>query len=641
MCTTYEFKDLQFITDPIFDYDIGSFASKCIVIDNGSHSCRAGWSTEPQPKLVYRNLISKLRGKKESEGGNHYFGNDIKDLEDLKWNIRTQFDSNVVTNFDIQETAFDYMFSHLGLNGKSSIDHPVCITEAVGIPNTSRQFMSEILFECYNIPKLAYGIDGLFSLHHNLPSIQYGIVINCGYQVTHVLPYVKGKSEIGCSKRLNLGGLNMMILARRLLQLQHPNHALVINLSRTQELLMNHCYMALDYKSELKKWKDSSYKEKNKVNIQVPVLNTATEKDLEMKKIQARRLKDINQKKREEKIKADEEQLAKLNAVRGLESSNSSLFKTKIKDMNLKSENELNDLIKDIVSKIESRKSKAKKYFEEIKNESCDSKMSKADNASIDDIEKVLRDLEEEKLSLYDKRRSAAMRKQALSKRKSYASKERMRILSQLAKGGSMAEKLKKEDTFGMKDEDWDVYKFINKNGSDSEDEQNQERLNEVEQSISHYQLLLSKLIVGCGQKYQYLSFDAHQHRIPEILYQPSMNGLDQEGIAGMISSVMRNYDLETQNKLIENIFVTGGPTLLPGFKERLEAELMALLPFRASFSVKKADNALLDGWKGAAALVNEQSFSSDIFMTSNDYHENGSGYLKEHKCSNSCIDLQ
>ena len=49
-------------------------------------------------------------------------------------------------------------------------------------------------------------------------------------------------------------------------------------------------------------------------------------------------------------------------------------------------------------------------------------------------------------------------------------------------------------------DEDWEVYKFINKDGSDSEDESNQERLNEVEQLIANYQLELSKLMIGRGE---------------------------------------------------------------------------------------------------------------------------------------------
>lgn len=638
---TFEFQDFAFTPDTIHEYDADTFQNRCIVIDNGSHTCRAGWSHESAPKLTFRNLHAKLRSKKDNEVNNtEFFGNDIEGLEDLKWTIRTQFDANVVTHFDIQEHAFDYLFKHLGLNGEAGIEHPVCMTEAVCVPNTLRNYMSEILFECYNVPRLAYGIDALFSLHQNRPHVRDGIVISCGYQATHVLPIVNGVCDTANARRLNVGGLNMMIFSRRLLQLQYPHQAAAINLSRTQELLAKHCYFALDYADELKKWQNKDYKEANALNLQLPVLNLTTEKDLEQRKLQARRLKDVNQKKREEKLKAEQEQVSKLKSLRDNEPHHHPAFKAKLKEMNMKTEADLSNFIKELEEKIADRKAKSAKYFEEL-YQNRDS-INVTDDTSIEEVEKVLEDLEEEKLSLFDKRRSRATKKQALNKRKSFASKERMRVISQLAKGGpNSTDKANKEDTFGMKDEDWEVYKFINKDGSDSEDESNQERLNEVEQLIANYQLELSKLMIGRGVKYQYLSFDVHQHRVPEILFQPSMVGVNQEGLAGMLSYVLRNYDPSTQDRMIKNIFLTGCPSMLPGFKQRLETELMALLPFQSVFNVSMADDAFADGWLGARSMVNNPDFSDQLFLDRNGYQENGPGFVKEHKCSNKFVRLK
>jgi len=50
-------------------------------------------------------------------------------------------------------------------------------------------------------------------------------------------------------------------------------------------------------------------------------------------------------------------------------------------------------------------------------------------------------------------------RRQDMAKRRTAAAQERMRIISQLAK------KEKRDDDFGMRDEDWDVYKVINRVG--------------------------------------------------------------------------------------------------------------------------------------------------------------------------------
>merc|ERR1719341_3127506 len=67
---------------------------------------------------------------------------------------------------------------------------------------------------------------------------------------------------------------------------------------------------------------------------------------------------------------------------------------------------------------------------------------------------------------LMEKKAARQQRRQQLAKRRTAASQERMRIISQLARN------TKKEDTFGMKDEDWDVYKRISKEGGDSDSEE-------------------------------------------------------------------------------------------------------------------------------------------------------------------------
>lgn len=58
---------------------------------------------------------------------------------------------------------------------------------------------------------------------------------------------------------------------------------------------------------------------------------------------------------------------------------------------------------------------------------------------------------------ILDKRMAKRQRRQDMAKRRTAAAQERMRIISQLAK------KEKRDDDFGMRDEDWDVYKVINK----------------------------------------------------------------------------------------------------------------------------------------------------------------------------------
>ena len=68
-----------------------------------------------------------------------------------------------------------------------------------------RSQMSELLFECYGIPSVAYGVDALFSAHHNFSREGQGLtdalIVSSGHQTTHILPVLDGKLDSAHCKR--------------------------------------------------------------------------------------------------------------------------------------------------------------------------------------------------------------------------------------------------------------------------------------------------------------------------------------------------------------------------------------------------------------------------------------------------------
>lgn len=60
----------------------------------------------------------------------------------FSFQLKTQFDRNVVTHFEAQEQVFDYTFSRLGINTEGSVNHPIVMTEAFVNPNYCRQCKS-------------------------------------------------------------------------------------------------------------------------------------------------------------------------------------------------------------------------------------------------------------------------------------------------------------------------------------------------------------------------------------------------------------------------------------------------------------------------------------------------------------------
>lgn len=82
--------------------------------------------------------------------------------------------------------------------------------------------------------------------------------------------------------------------------------------------------------------------------------------------------------------------------------------------------------------------------------------------------------------TILERRAVRKQRKQDLAKRRTVAAQERMRIISQLARNE------KDDDDFGMRDEDWDVYKAISKDDDSDSDVEN-EKLMEFDSILRHH----------------------------------------------------------------------------------------------------------------------------------------------------------
>ena len=80
--------------------------------------------------------------------------------------------------------------------------------------------------------------------------------------------------------------------------------------------------------------------------------------------------------------------------------------------------------------------------------------------------------------------------------------------------------------------------------------------------------------------------------RAPEIIFQPSMIGLVEAGLAETIEYVLRMFTETDQQKLVNNLFLTGGCAKIPGLTERLTKELREMRPFQSHFKINLAGNA-------------------------------------------------
>ena len=212
------------------------------------------------------------------------------------------------------------------------------------------------------------------------------------------------------------------------------------------------------------------------------------------------------------------------------------------------------------------------------------------------------------------------------------------------------------DDNFGANDEDWGIYRTVAM-GEQSEDEEEEDldaEVRNVEAQLLKYdpgfnesntmaaQMDWTKSLMHAfrrgprpfdpesQQQTHQLHLNVERIRVPEVVFQPAIAGLDQAGIID-IAADMINHGMSKsldRNDILGDVFLTGGNTLFAGFKERLDKELRAVLPINATMYLRQATNPLLDAWKGAAQWSRETAFRQAL-VTRQDYDEKGSHYLK------------
>ena len=280
------------------------------------------------------------------------------------------------------------------------------------------------------------------------------------------------------------------------------------------------------------------------------------------------------------------------------------------------------------------------------------------------DLEEWLRDRHAARLEYLQKIKEKEQFKADLGNRKSLASQIRMKTLANLASDtpGRKRRRGGDEDDFGANDEDWGVYRTvaIGEQSDEEEEEDLGAGLKGVEAQLLKYDPEFSeqntmeaqadwrKSLVhafhrgprpfnaGSQQENHQLHLNVERIRVPEIVFQPAIAGIDQAGILEIAADIInerlpRNLDYEA---ILKDVFITGGNTLFKNFTERFRKDLSGLLPANASTKVRQAQNPALDAWKGAARWAQDPSFAESS-VARDEYLEKGVEYMKEHGLGN------
>ncbi|ORX45297.1 actin-like ATPase domain-containing protein [Hesseltinella vesiculosa] len=615
------------------------------------------------------------------------------------------------------ENIFDYIFAIFGVS-TSNVDHPIVITEPPSNPHYNRNLMSELLFECYGIPSLAYGIDSLFSYYQNVGGNDDGLVVSAGHSTTHIIPMVQGKGILSRSKRMSYGGTQSTDYMLKLMQLKYPTFPTKMTSSQAQQLVHDHVYVSANYQQTLKEIenRDSfpTFDRLIQFPFVAPVIEEKSEEELRLqaakKEEASRRLREAAAKTRLEKLMTREREL---EAFTNLKSAKTVLKKAvwlaQLKETGFTDEADLDDTIKQVEAAIQKarnkelgiddseekeppatnlidipddqldendKKEKRKQRLlkasydarQRAKQAKEEAKAQEAEEARLEEAAR-LRDPAKWAAGVKDKRHKAIDRIKKrkrlaaeLSDRKSRASQLRMRSIANLADDNGSPKRRRKgqeEDTFGADDSDWMIYREISRDDDDEEEEEDLALVNHYESLLLQHDptflpehsfeatssptnTLMHQLTYGVyplfdpndAAQHHQMHLNVERVRVSEVLFQPSIVGLDQAGLIETMDDIVKTFDVNARSAIQQNVFLTGGFAQLPGLTERMQTNIQTISPVGSSVRVRLAQDPVLDAWRGAAKFA-LSSMLAKFAVTKAQYQEFGGEYIKEHGYGN------
>ena len=226
-----------------------------VVIDNGTYTCRAGFSGDETPHKVLRTLAGHSTAGPDDGCEELVFGDEALQLSTSKENAKVSRPINhgLVVNWDDMESIWKSLFTSLSV---SPDEYPVLLTEVPFNPKANREKMTQMMFEAFNVPAMYSVIGAVLALY--AAGGLAGVVLDSGEDVSFAVPVSGGYAMPQSMKKDTIGGMTVNTYLEKLLSDAGHSGSLAqldalskgAALDRLKEKL---CYVSVDAKQEMEK----------------------------------------------------------------------------------------------------------------------------------------------------------------------------------------------------------------------------------------------------------------------------------------------------------------------------------------------------------------------------------------------------
>ena len=220
---------------------------KVIVIDNGSMTCKAGFSGNSLPDFIVPSIVGKLRFPGMHCVKDTYIGTEAQEKRGIL-SVKYPIEYGIITNWDDMRKLWSFI-----LRQELEVDceeHPVVLTEAPMTPRANREKMVQIWFEEFCSPAVYVGMQPVLALGST--GRLTGLSCDSGSATTSIVPVYEGHALPYAVPKCELSGADVTDFLMKLLNETSGNQfTTTADRQIVHDMKEKLCYVALNYETEV------------------------------------------------------------------------------------------------------------------------------------------------------------------------------------------------------------------------------------------------------------------------------------------------------------------------------------------------------------------------------------------------------